>query len=345
MRDMADTCATISVASCYIFRSRLQGAVHAEAGLSHDKTRGARLAHRAAGDGAARLAGPALDASHRLGTARESHADLARAAHGLRRGLADRAERPAEGIARGGLRRPRRGRGLRAHAARQRTVGAGDAAPSVRGEVERAIASPVIARSAATKQSRLAPRKDSGLLRFARNDEVGYAAATVWLAPSACTILTRLPAGVSGPATRQMVSSIRTVPLPSMIGFSSVKTRPTSASARLLRKGLLALAVLLLFARRRQTGTAMAANTANINSCVCHDGCNTNDTSPTSSAASPSQNRKTPGAINSSAIRMNPKISQFQVPSVVNISAMTRPLASRHLSPAGRATVFLVKRF
>src|ERR1700748_548876 len=42
MRDMADTCATISVAQCYIFRSRLQGAVHAEAGLSHDKTRGAR---------------------------------------------------------------------------------------------------------------------------------------------------------------------------------------------------------------------------------------------------------------------------------------------------------------
>src|SRR6201996_5871594 len=61
----------------------------------------------------------------------------------------------------------------------------------------------------------------------------------------------------------------------------------------------------------------------------------TNDTSPTSSAANPSQNRKTPGAINSSAIRMNPKISQFQVPSVVNISAMTRPLALNSYGVAG----------
>src|SRR5579872_7530983 len=90
----------------------------------------------------------------------------------------------------------------------------------------------------------------------ARNDGNDQAAATVSRAPSACTILTRLPAGASGPATRQTVSSIRTVPLPSMIGFSSVKTRPTSASARLLRNGLLALAVLLLVARRRHTGTA-----------------------------------------------------------------------------------------
>src|SRR6201995_2606704 len=122
-----------------------------------------------------------------------------------------------------------------------------------------------------------------------------------------------------------MVSSIRTVPEPSMIGFSKVKTRPTSASARRLRKGLLALTELLLFASRRHTGTATAANTANIRSCVCQDGCTTNDTNPTSSAASPSQNRKTPGAANSSAIRTNPKISQFQVPSVLNVSAKTRP--------------------
>src|SRR6202000_3445007 len=130
-----------------------------------------------------------------------------------------------------------------------------------------------------------------------------YAAATVRLAPSACTILTRLPAGVSGPATRQTVSSIRTVPAPSMIGFSSVNTRPTNASARLLRNGLLTLAVLLLVARRRHTGTAIAANTANIRSCVCQDGVTTNDTNPTSNDASPNQNRKTPGAANSSAIR------------------------------------------
>src|SRR6202012_1727902 len=106
-------------------------------------------------------------------------------------------------------------------------------------------------------------------------------------------------------------------------------------SARLLRNGLLALAALLLLASRRHIGTAIAANTANIRSCVCQDGATTNDTSPTSSAAKPSQNRKTPGAANSSAIRMNPKISQFQVPSVVNISAMTRPHISNHYCVTG----------
>src|ERR1700686_1928477 len=87
---------------------------------------------------------------------------------------------------------------------------------------------------------------------FRRDDEGGghqalgdraafYAASTVRLAPSACTIFTRLPAGVSGPATRQTVSSIRTVPEPSTIGFSSVNSRPIIASVRLLRKGLLTL--------------------------------------------------------------------------------------------------------
>src|SRR5947207_2657281 len=126
------------------------------------------------------------------------------------------------------------------------------------------------------------------------------------------------PAGASGPATRQIVSSIRTVPDPSMIGFSSVNTRPTSASVRLLRNGLLLLAEAGLSAKRRQSGTAATANTANINSCVCQDGLIRNDNNPTSSAASPSQNKKTPGASSSSAIRMKPKISQFQVPKVVN---------------------------
>src|SRR6478736_3043788 len=42
--------------------------------------------------------------------------------------------------------------------------------------------------------------------------------------------------------------------------------------------------------------------------------------SPTRSAASPSQNRKMPGASTSSPIRMTPKISQFQLPNVANIS-------------------------
>src|SRR6266851_7129523 len=140
--------------------------------------------------------------------------------------------------------------------------------------------------------------------------------ATVRLAPSACTILTRLPAGVSGPATRQIVSSILIVHDPSMIGFSSLNTRPTSASARLLRNGLLVLAAVLLRATRRHSGTAAAANTANIRSCNCQGGWIANDINPTSNAASPSQNGKTPGASSSSVIRMRPKISQFQVPSV-----------------------------
>ena len=82
------------------------------------------------------------------------------------------------------------------------------------------------------------------------------------------------------------------------------------------------LAALFPRASRRHTGTAAVAKAANIRSCACHDGSSTNDTSPTRSAASPSQNRKTPGAINSSAIRTKPKISQFQVPSVENISVM-----------------------
>src|SRR6202051_1740800 len=87
----------------------------------------------------------------------------------------------------------------------------------------------------------------------AGGERQNYAAATVKLAPSACPLFPRLPAGVSGPATRQIVSSIRTVPEPSMIGFSSVNTRPISASARLLRNGLLAPA-LPESARRRHSG-------------------------------------------------------------------------------------------
>src|SRR3954463_3372770 len=152
-----------------------------------------------------------------------------------------------------------------------------------------------------------------------------YAAATVRLAPSACTILTRLPGGTSGREPRQTVSSIRTVPDPSMIGFSSVNTRPTSASARLLRNGLLWLTVLLARAMRRHSGTAAAANIANIRIWICQDGWIANDSKPTSNATSPSQIKKTPGASNSSAISTTPKISQFQVPSVENISVIDQP--------------------
>src|SRR5947208_14305386 len=173
--------------------------------------------------------------------------------------------------------------------------------------------------------------------------KLNHAAATVRLAPSAWTILTRLPAGASGPATRQMVSSIRTVPETSMIGCSIVNTRPISASVRLLRNGLLALWLEALLAKYHHAGTAAAANTANINSCACQDGLIANDSKPTRSAASPSQNRKTPGASNSSAIRMKPKISQFQVPKVVNISAMI-DLQYAQLSVAARPTAACVRR-
>src|SRR6202000_3078090 len=88
---------------------------------------------------------------------------------------------------------------------------------------------------------------------------------------------------------------------------------------------LLALTAVLLRARRRHSGTAAAANTANNKIWTCQDGVNPNDTSPTNSAARPSQNRNTPGAINSSAIRMMPKINQFQVPRVVTTSLIDAP--------------------
>src|SRR5215472_17270660 len=127
--------------------------------------------------------------------------------------------------------------------------------------------------STASGESPHPPRKSAATSPRTRGEVENYASATVRLAPSTRTTLTRLPAGASGPATCQMVSSIRTVPVPSMIGFSSVNTRPTSAAARLLRNGLLALVELLLLARRSHTGTAIAANTANIRSCVCQIGC------------------------------------------------------------------------
>src|SRR5829696_6712729 len=105
-----------------------------------------------------------------------------------------------------------------------------------------------------------------------RGEGVYQATATVRLAPSACTTLTRLPAGASGPATRQIVSSTRTVPVPPTIGFSRVNSRPTIAAVRRLRNGLLVLWLDALLAKCRHAGTAATANTANIRSWVCQDG-------------------------------------------------------------------------
>ena len=56
---------------------------------------------------------------------------------------------------------------------------------------------------------------------------LSYIASTSKFAPSARATFTRLPAGQSGPLTRQTESSMRTVPKPSTIGLSRVKTRPT----------------------------------------------------------------------------------------------------------------------
>src|SRR5262249_18209119 len=158
------------------------GRMHAETGHSHAETPRPRLPHRAADHGAARSARAALDVADPVGAAR-GRADLTRAPHRLRRGFADGAEPAPERIARDRLRRARRWRRLRPYAARPRAQCNVAAAVSLRGALEPAL----------------------GV----------YAAATVRLAPSACTTFTRLPAGASGPATRQIVSSIRTVPVPS----------------------------------------------------------------------------------------------------------------------------------
>src|SRR5689334_12552403 len=103
MRDMADSCATLSVASCYTLRSNARSP-HAEGRPNHAETPRPRLPHRAADHGTARSPGPALDVAHHVGAARW-RADLARAPHRLRRGLADGAQSAAEGAARSGLRR------------------------------------------------------------------------------------------------------------------------------------------------------------------------------------------------------------------------------------------------
>src|ERR1700704_2543821 len=213
--------------------------IDAKTGVGREKSRGPRLPHGPADHGAARPVGPALDLADPVGIA-HAGADVTRPAQCLRRNLADRAAGTAIRTARGGFHHAGRTRRLWPDAARPRTVG------------NRAAAAQICRAMAEIK--------------------LDQAAATVRLAPSTCTIFTRLPAGASGPATRQTVSSIRTVPDPSMIGFSSVNTRPTSASARLLRNGLLLLTALPLRATRRHSGTAEAAKIANIRICDCQDG-------------------------------------------------------------------------
>src|SRR5712672_4076504 len=235
--------------------------IDAKTGVRREKSRGPRLPHGPADHSAARPVGPALDLADTLGIA-HADADITRPAQCLRRNLADRAAGTAIRTARGGFHHAGRTRRLWPDAARPRTVG------------NRAAAAQICRAMAEIK--------------------LDQAAATVRLAPSTCTIFTRLPAGASGPATRQTVSSIRTVPAPSTIGFSSVNTRPIIASVRLFRNGLLWLTDVALFAKYRQAGTLAAANSANIRSWACQAGLITNDSNPTSSADSPSQNRNTP---------------------------------------------------
>src|ERR1700690_1556619 len=107
---MACSCATLSVAPCYIIRSRPQAAgygnpdaetafsLQEEAKEDPQATPRARLANRPADHGAARPVGAALELANIVGIAR-SIADLAGATHRLRRSLADRAAGPPVGAA------------------------------------------------------------------------------------------------------------------------------------------------------------------------------------------------------------------------------------------------------
>ena len=177
--------------------------------------------------------------AHYLGAARRP-ADLAGAARRLRRRLADGAAGAADAnCARRGSSSCWPAMAIGLTPLGQRADGKFSAAASLCGAVEQAKLAVFTAPLA--RRSRISTW---GAVTHSRGVSFNGHAATVRLAPSACTILTRLPAGASGPATRQIVSSIRTVPVPSMIGFSSVNTRPTSASVRLLRNGLLWLRLL-----------------------------------------------------------------------------------------------------
>src|SRR5437868_14814895 len=104
MRDMAGSCATLSVAKRYNICSTMQEGSDAKTNAGCEETRRPWLAVGPADHGAARPLGPTLVFTDRLGIARAA-AHLARLARRLRRGLADRAADAAVGIARGGLRR------------------------------------------------------------------------------------------------------------------------------------------------------------------------------------------------------------------------------------------------
>src|SRR5205085_4601737 len=126
----------------------------------------------------------------------------------------------------------------------------------------------------------------------ANPESIYYPAAgsTRSVPPSTPATLMRLPAGQSGPLTRHTVSPIATVPLPETIGFSSVNTRPTNASARRLRNGWSLGA--LCDPSRRHSGIAASENAAKATSCSCHDQSTAKESSPTRNAASPSHSMK-----------------------------------------------------
>src|SRR4249920_1530541 len=105
--------------------------VDAKTRFRREKTLGSRLALVPADHGAARPARTALDVADPLGIARR-RADLASAAHRLRRGLSDRFAGAAVGPARGRLRRARRGGRLQPDAAGPGIVGERPAAAQIR---------------------------------------------------------------------------------------------------------------------------------------------------------------------------------------------------------------------
>src|SRR5215472_17710038 len=95
--------ATNNVTSCYTICSIAQGSPFAR--TRFETARRARLALGPADHGAARSAGPALDAADHVGAAGKVP-DVARAARRLRRGISHRAAGTTDRIAQSRLHRP-----------------------------------------------------------------------------------------------------------------------------------------------------------------------------------------------------------------------------------------------
>src|SRR5215207_8171204 len=139
-----------------------------------------------------------------------------------------------------------------------------------------------------------------------------YACSTTSVAPSARTTRTCAPAGALGPVTRQDESSTRIRPLPSTIGVSKVKTRPTRAWPRRLRADGPASASSGWRVTARPSSTDATERIAKQIAAACQS--NAQSSTQVATAASPSQSRKTPGASSSSPISKRPRTIQDHGP-------------------------------